>query len=66
MESLVFECPLPIQTTAATISISKDDHRDDENHENYDDGDDYDDDDDIDHGQTSDPNHCSNTLNAKE
>ena len=28
MESLVFECPPPIQTTAATISISKDHHHD--------------------------------------
>ena len=36
-------------------------------HDTFDDGDDYDDDDHhIDHDQTSDPNHCSNTLNAKE
>ena len=40
MKSLVFECPLPIQTTAATISISKDDHLDADSHENH--GDDYD------------------------
>ena len=31
-ETLVFECSLPIKTTAATISISKDDNTHDHNH----------------------------------